>query len=60
MYSKQSPKDNGTSKVNGKHKNADNESDASELSQTSDVEPLDDDDEEDMKLGSDEEEKQPE
>lgn len=49
---------------NGHHKKADDgdHSDASELSQTSDIEPIDDEDgeDQDMHVGSDEEEKQQE
>ena len=43
------------------HKKAAKDDDGSELSETSDIEPLDDEDEDGaMKIGSDEEEKQPE
>lgn len=44
---------------NGHHKKGgDQHSEGSELSETSDIEPLDDDDEDGLKIGSDEEEKQ--
>jgi len=54
MYDKESLKENGHNNgksangAGGKHHSKDKESDASELSQTSDIEPLEDDDDQEM------------